>query len=139
MLLLQAVLSHGPAETRCEGRFDAAFARACGGETPAAFALELIAQAAAVHHGLSLRRRNGSAPAQRPARGLLLGSRRLELCERTLPTDQPLVVIVLGGSEAPGPGGLIRFEGRVEDAAGRLLARGDATVLEHSGPDVQLA
>jgi hypothetical protein len=47
-------------------------------------------------------------------------------------------VTVFGGLEPPGPGGLIRFEGRVENAAGECLASGDATVLEWR-PDVQIA
>ena len=136
MLLLQAVLSHAPDETCCEGSFPSTFARGCGGEVPSAFGLELIAQAAAVHHGLRQREQgNAHAPA---IRGLLLGSRRLDLRVRTLPADVPLRVTVLDGGQGPGIGGLIRFEGRVEDCAGRLLATGDATVLE-SRPDAQLA
>lgn len=125
MLLLRKVLSHTPEETRCEAIIDPAFAAACGGKAPAAFALEMIAQAAAAHHGLCLR---GAGP--RATRGLLLGSRRLQLNGRALPTGQPLTVVVLGGAAPPAAGGLIRFEGRVEDQAGRVLAAGDATVLE---------
>ena len=136
MLLLRAVLSHSPDETCCEGWFEASFAQLCGGEVPIAFALELIAQTAAVHHGLSeLARGAGLA---RATRGLLLGSRRLELQARTLPTAEPLRVTVLGGQEPPAAGGLIRFVGRVENAAGKCLAAGDATVLEWR-PDVRIA
>ena len=80
----------------------------------------------------------GRGATNAPPRGLLLGSRRLRLAARTLPTNEPLRVTVLGGQEPPGPGGLIRFEGRVEDAAGRVLVSGDATVLE-SRPDVLVA
>lgn len=128
MLLLRAVLSHDPSQTCCEGWFDAAFAQACGGTVPAAFGLELIAQAAAVHHGLRLQadeRFPGSA-----ARGLLLGSRRLQFGARSLPVGEGLIVTVLDCGDGPGPGGLIRFEGRVETAAREVLASGDATVLE---------
>lgn len=132
MLLLRQVLSHTPEETRCEAIIDPAFAAACGGEAPAAFALEMIAQVAAAHHGLCLR---GAGP--RATRGLLLGSRRLQLHRRALPTGEPLTVVVLGGA-APAAGGLIRFEGRVEDQAGCVLAAGDATVLE-SNPDTAIA
>ena len=128
MLLLRAVLSHRREETCCEGWFDEAFARACGGAVPAAFGLELIAQAAAVHHGL--RRRGDGDTHASATRGLLLGSRRLSLGSRTLPVGEPLRVTVSDGGQAPGPGGLIRFEGRGEDAAGRVLASGAATVLE---------
>ena len=128
MLLLRAVLSHAPEETRCEACIDPDFAAACGGEAPAAFALEMIAQAAAAHHGLATR-------GPRATRGLLLGSRRLILHCRALPTGQPLRVVVRGGDAA---GNLMRFEGRVEDAAGRILAEGDATVLEEL-PDAQVA
>ncbi len=131
MLLLREVISHSPEETRCEAIIDADFAAACGGEAPAAFALEMIAQAAAAHHGLCLRE-----PGPRATRGLLLGSRRFQLNGRALPTGQPLQVIVIGAA-APS-GGLIRFEGRVEDLAGRVLASGDATVLE-SPAEVALA
>ena len=136
MLLLHAVLSHAPEETCCEGDFSAAFAAACGGEVPAVFGLELIAQAAAVHHGLRQRQEGQDhAPA---ARGLLLGSRRLDLRVGSLPSGVPLRVTVLDGGQGPGVGGLIRFEGRVEDTAGHLLAAGDATVLEIR-PDLPLA
>ena len=128
MLLLRSVRAHAPQETVCETTFDAAFAQACGGEVPAAFGLELIAQAAAVHHALTQLAAGGVHV--RAARGLLLGSRRLDLRARTLPVGRPLVVTVAGGGGPPGLGGLIRFEGRVEDAAGAILARGDATVLE---------
>lgn len=124
MLLLRRVLSHTPQETRCEAIIEPAFAAACGGEASVVFALEMIAQAAAVHHGLGQR---GAGP--RATRGLLLGSRRLLLNRRALPTGAPLTVVVLGGA-APVIGELIRFEGRVEDQAGDVLATGDATVLE---------
>lgn len=132
MLLLRGVLSHRRDETCCEGWFDEAFAQACGGTVPAAFGLELIAQAAAVHHGLR-RRGEGDVP---PAatRGLLLGSRRLSLGSRSLPVGEPLRITVIDDGREPGPGGLIRFEGRVQDAAGRILASGDATVLESLEP-----
>ena len=136
MLLLRAVLSHGPDETCCEGWLEASFAQLCGGNVPIAFALELIAQTAAVHHGLcELARGRGFT---RATRGLLLGSRRLQLLARTLPTTEPLRVTVVGGREPPNPGGLIRFEGRVENGAGECLAMGDATVLEWR-PNVQIA
>ena len=132
MLLLRSVLSHCQEETRCEGWFDEPFAQACGGEVSAAFGLELIAQAAAVHH--ALRQRTDGLPHTPAARGLLLGSRRLALGARSLPVAESLLVTVLDGGQGPGLGGLIRFEGRVENAAGQLLASGDATVLE-SRPD----
>lgn len=132
MLLLRAVLSHGRETTSCEGWFDEAFARACGGEVPAAFGLELIAQAAAVHHKLRQRGQGENHPAA--TRGLLLGSRRLTLGGRSLPVGVSLRVTVFDGGQEPGPGGLIRFEGRVEDNAGRILASGDATVLEAREP-----
>ena len=128
MLLLRAVRSHAPGETSCEAWFDEGFARACGGEVPAAFGLELIAQAAAVHHALVQVAAGGMHV--RAARGLLLGSRRLNLRTRTLPVGETLLVTVRGGGEPPGPGGLIRFEGGVEDPDGQTLASGDATVLE---------
>ena len=136
MLLLRAVLSHDPGETCCEGGFDPAFAAACGGEVSAAFGLEMIAQAAAVHHALV--HLDGGGEHTRAAHGLLLGSRRLQLTGGPLPLGEPLRVTVLGGQEPPGPGGLIRFTGRVETAAGGLLASGDATVLEWR-PDVMAA
>lgn len=128
MLLLRAVRSHAPGETVCEAGFDGAFAQACGGEVSAAFGLELIAQAAAAHHALMQIAAGGSHV--RAARGLLLGSRRLNLRSRTLPIGETLFVTVRGGNEPPGPGGLIRFEGSVEDGRGETLASGDATVLE---------
>ena len=128
MLLIRAVRSHAPGETVCETRFDERFARACGGEVPAAFGLELIAQAAAVHHAL---RQLASVGVHVPAaRGLLLGSRRLDLWVRALPVGEELVVTVTDNGAPPGPGGLIRFEGRLEDGAGTTLAQGGATVLE---------
>ena len=136
MLLLRAVVSHAPEETCCTGMFDRAFAEACGGEITAAFGLELIAQAAAVHHGLRQRLEGQTHAAA--VRGLLLGSRRLDLRSRWLPINETLRVTVFDGGRAPVPGGLIRFEGRVENASGQLLASGDATVLEWR-PDVQLA
>ncbi len=136
MLLLHTVLSHRSDETCCETVFGEDFARVCGGRIPVVFGLELIAQAAAVHHALC--RLEGQGSHERAARGLLLGSRRLRLEARSLPVNAPLRVIVLGGGEPPGPGGLIRFEGRVEDAAGRLLVSGDVTVLE-TPPDVLTA
>ena len=136
MLLLRAVLSHRREETCCEGWFEESFARACGGMVPAAFGLELIAQAAAVHHGL--RQRSDGLPHAAAARGLLLGSRRLALGSRSLPAGLPLKVTVRDGGHEPGPGGLIRFEGRVEAADGQVLASGDATVLEWR-PDTLVA
>jgi predicted hotdog family 3-hydroxylacyl-ACP dehydratase len=135
MLLLRAVLGHSAGETCCEGWFEPAFAQFCGGEVPSAFALELIAQTAAVHHGLCEIERG--AQFARATRGLLLGSRRLELLARTLPTGEALRVTVQGGQEPPAPGGLIRFQGWVENAAGERLTAGDATVLEWR-PDVRL-
>lgn len=128
MLLLRAVRAHAPGETVCEAVFDEAFARTCGGEVPAAFGLELIAQAAAVHHALSQLAAGGVHV--RAARGLLLGSRRLKLGVRALPVGEGLTVTVTGGGEPPGPGGLIRFEGKVAGADGAVLVQGDATVLE---------
>lgn len=128
MLLLRAVRSHTPGETVCEAGFDGAFARICGGEVSAALGLELIAQAAAAHHALAQTAAGGSHI--RAVRGLLLGSRRLNLCTRTLPVGETLLVTVRGGGEPPGPGGLIRFEGSVENISGEILASGDATVLE---------
>lgn len=128
MLLLRAVRSHAPGETTCEAEFDEAFVRANGGEVAGAFGLELIAQAAAAHHALAQIAAGGTHV--RAARGLLLGSRRLQLCKRTLPVGETLLVTVRGGVEPPGPGGLIRFEGSVVDARNETLASGDATVLE---------
>jgi predicted hotdog family 3-hydroxylacyl-ACP dehydratase len=136
MLLLRTVLSHSAGETCCEGWLEPAFAVFCGGEVPVAFALELIAQTAAVHHGLC--ELVHGAEFVRAARGLLLGSRRLQLDGRVLPIAEPLRVTVYSGPEPPGAGGLIRFEGRVEDAAGHCLASGDATVLEWR-PEVRIA
>ena len=137
MLLLRSVLAHAAGETCCEGWLDESFADACGGDIPAAFGLDLIAQAAAVHHGLLQRSKCGAhTPA---ARGLLLGSRRLELRAHVLPIAQPLRVTVNGGQEPPGPGGLIRFEGSVAAPDGALLVRGDATVLEWRPDDVRIA
>ena len=137
MLLLSAVLAHEPGRTCCEARFGEEFARDCGGQVSAAFGLELIAQTAAVHHALCQLANSGSH--QRAARGLLLGSRRLVLSASVLPVDEaPLKVTVTGGGEPPGPGGLIRFEGRVETSAGVVLASGDATVLEWR-PDTRAA
>ena len=136
MLLLKTVLSHRPGETCCEGVFDTVFAAACGGHVSSAFGLELIAQTAAVHHGLRVQAEGcHHAPA---TRGLLLGSRKLDLRTRSLPVNEPLRVTVVDDGQGPGVGGMIRFEGRVEDAAGRVLVSGDATVLEWR-PDTQLA
>ena len=128
MLLLRAVRAHGPGETICEAWFDEGFARACGGTVSAAFGLELIAQAAAAHHALAQIAAGGTHV--RAARGLLLGSRRLNLRARDLPVGKTLLVTVRGGGEPPNLGGLIRFEGSVEDASGETLVSGDATVLE---------
>lgn len=136
MLLLRRVLEHTAVRTVCEGGFDEDFARVGGGEVSAAFGLELIAQAAAVHHGLR-QRASGQEP-MRATRGLLLGSRRLKLGARTLPVGAPLRVTVFDGGHEPAVGGMIRFEGSVEDATGLVLAAGDATVLERRD-DVQIA
>ena len=135
MLLLRTVLTHAPGETCCEAHLGAHFARACGGQVTAAFGLELIAQAAAVHHALCQLETVGGHT--RAVRGLLLSSRRLHLSARTLPTDESLTVVVTSGLGPPGPGGLIRFEGRVE-VLGRVLVSGDATVLEWR-PDIEAA
>ncbi len=137
MLLLRSVLSHAPGETCCEGWFDERFAELCGGEIPSALGLELIAQAAAAHHGLN--RLGKGSPHAPAARGLLLGSRRLELGARCLPVNQPLRVTIRGGEEPPGAGGLIRFEGTVATMDGVMLARGDATVLEWRPDEIQAA
>lgn len=148
-LLLRQVLTHGPTETVCETVFDPDFVRLFGGgdaaggfTVPAAFALELIAQAMAVHDGL---RRHGEAASQSPrrlaaTRGLLLGSRRFELLVRTLPAGVPLRIVAGGdnddggndgeASPAAASTGLVRFRGRVEDQAGTILAHGNVTVLE---------
>ena len=137
MLLLRSVLAHAPDATCCEGWIDEEFAAFCGGEVPAAFGLELIAQTAAVHHRLV--QRFAGAAHQRAARGLLLGSRRMELGARVFPVARPLRVKIIGGAAAPGPGGLIRFEGSVSAEDGTILARGDATVLEMRSDEAQLA
>lgn len=137
MLLLVAVVSHEAGRTVCAARFDEGFASHTGGEVSAAFGLELIAQAAAVHHGLhQLAAGKGPAPA---ARGLLLGSRRLRLDVRTLPVGEILHVTVVEGGAGAGSGGMIRFEGQVETIKGAALVSGDATVLEIRPDDVQLA
>ncbi len=128
MLLLRAVLSHEPQETTCEGWLDPAFADFSGGEVSAAFALELIAQTAAVHHGLVQRATPGGHIAA--ARGLLLGSRRLQLHTRALPVGEPLRVTVHDNGQGTPTGGMIRFQGTVTDARGGVLAAGDVTVLE---------
>ena len=128
MLLLKRVLSHEAGETCCEGELDADLIAACGGEVSAVFGLEMIAQATAVHSALA--QTAGGLGHVRAGRGLLLGSRRLQLGAGCLPTGESLRVTVFGGAEPPGPGGLIRFTGRVEDDSGRILASGDATVLE---------
>ena len=53
LLLLRVVRGYTRRrKRRCEACFDDDFARLCGGEVPAVFGLELIAQAAAVHHAL---------------------------------------------------------------------------------------
>ncbi len=128
MLLLRSVLSHDAGQTCCEGWLDAGFARSCGGEVSAAFGLELIAQSAAVHHNLR-QRATGHEPVA-ASRGLLLGSRRLDLRSRVLPVSEALRVTVFDHGQGPGAGGMIRFEGRVEDSTGNPLVAGDATVLE---------
>lgn len=137
MLLLRSVISHSLGETCCEGWIDEEFAGFCGGEVPGALGLELIAQTAAVHHGL-MQLAAGSVHT-RASRGLLLGSRRLELGARSLPIGESLRVVVAGGSAPATAGGLIRFEGSVFRSDGVVLARGDATVLEMRPDDVQLA
>lgn len=142
MLLLRGILHHAPMETVCKAFFDADFARLLGDENavPAVFGLELIAQTMAVHDGLR-RRAEGRA---RATRGLLLGSRRFELLAPALPVGEILRVIATGEAGEPTPAalaGLVRFSGRVEDGAGRVLARGDVTVLEHrpAAPETALA
>ena len=136
MLLLRTVLAHDTTGTSCEAVFGPSFADACGGKVSAAFGLELIAQAAAVHHALN--QLDAGIEPVRAARGLLLGSRKLQLGARSLPVGEPLRVTVVGGHEPPAPGGLIRFVGKVENAAGAVLTSGDATVLEWR-PDIQVA
>ena len=128
MLLLTAVQSHGPGATTCLARFSPDFAEACGGGVSAVFGLELIAQTAAVHHGLRSRETGPSRPAA--TSGLLLGSRRLRFAQPRLPAGEDLRVTVFDGGPGPGAGAMIRFEGQVETSGGKLLVSGDATVLE---------
>ena len=136
MLLLRDIVSHTPAQTVCSARFDAADAALLGDGTnlPAALALELVAQTMAVHDGL----RRAAERRANASRGLLLGSRRFDLFVRSLPLAMDLVVVAAGG-EPPGiGGGLVRFAGRVEDQAGKVLAAGEVTVLEHR-PEAELS
>ncbi len=130
MLLLRSILSHAAEETVCAARFDGPEATLFGGNkdgVPSTLALELVAQAMAVHDGLQRRADN------RPAatRGFLLGSRRFDLSARTLPVGEELRIVAAGNGGIGSTGGLVRFSGRVENRRGEVLASGDVTVLEH--------
>lgn len=130
MLLLRGIRSHGKGETVCTARFDGSDAALFDGDgegVPSTLALELVAQAMAVHDGLLRRAENRPAA----SRGLLLGSRRFDLRARTLPVGEELRVMVTGEAAAGASGGLVRFDGQVKNSRGELLASGDVTVLEH--------
>ena len=129
MQLLQRIVSHDTVRTVCAARFDppdaALFGETGQGTVPATVGLELIAQAMAVHDGL--RRRAEHRPSA--SRGFLLGSRRLDLLVRSLPTGEEVFVGVEGEESATTD--LVRFTGRVWTTLGETLAAGDVTVLEH--------
>lgn len=86
MILLSRVLAHDDAETICSAHVedDMIFVSSAG-RVAAWFAVEYMAQAIAVHAGLSLRRRG-----QRPRTGLLLGCRRVRIHAPFLHTGQHL-------------------------------------------------
>ena len=126
MLWLRRVVAHSRSETECEVDVAAlSLLSAPDGSVPSYSALELAAQCAAAHARLA-------APASHaPRRGLLLGTRRLELRVPRLAPNRALLVRVsrLSGAEV----GPVSFEVDVRDAATlEILASGRISCFTRS-------
>jgi predicted hotdog family 3-hydroxylacyl-ACP dehydratase len=122
MLLLETVLEHEPTQTTCSAHIgpDHLFADR-DGSVPSWVAIELMAQCAAVHGGLTARRAGAE-----PRPGLLLGSRRLQL---GVPSFAPGQRLRVEASHHRGEAGLVAFDATVWDARGGApLAEGRINV-----------
>ena len=122
MLLLESVLEHDFAKTACSAHIgpDHLFADR-DGSVPSWVGIELMAQCAAVHGGLTAR----SAGAE-PRPGLLLGSRRLQLGVPSFAAGQRLRV---EARHHRGVAGLVAFDATICDARGGApLAEGRINV-----------
>ena len=124
MRLLARVVAHTPDATTCELEVAASalFADA-NGAVPAWLALEWMAQCCAVHGGLAAR--DVGAP---PARGMLVGSRRLDLARRSFGRAETLRVSARFVGTA---GALASFACELRDAAG-VVASGTLSLYVSS-------
>lgn len=126
MRLVERVLSHADDETQC--RVDpaaSALFRDAAGRIPAWVGIEYMAQCAAVHGGLLARARG-----ERPAPGLLLGSRSVSFGCDAFEPGVPLVVVA---RHVAGRSRTLAFACAVESADGEPLVEGRLHVL--ASPD----
>ena len=90
LLLIDDIFEWSKQSIRCGARFDVGWPYAAPDGVPVPWALELGAQAAAVHAILNLAGRNEREPAPR---GYLVGLREVELNVPLLPLDRELDVV----------------------------------------------
>lgn len=120
-MLLERIAFHDDNATTCSAIVDASMQYVSGGRADAALALELMAQAVAVHVGLSRRWSTGV-----PRAGYVVGVPRMEFFGGDYRVGDKLEVSVQVDFHE-GPVG--RFHGRVS-SAGRTRAEGSLTVFE---------
>lgn len=118
MCLLREILEEDETSLVCTAAIEAGSPLASGSASPAMVAMELAAQAAAVHHAVRDARvtPGGGGP------GYLVRARDVRLQVRTLPAGPPLEVAVRLEGSAP-PLAMYRFRIRAGDremAAGRI-------------------
>jgi predicted hotdog family 3-hydroxylacyl-ACP dehydratase len=130
MRLLESVLAHDPAETRCAVRAGAGGVfRQASGDIPSWAAIEVMAQCAAADGSL---RRGTADDALGPA--LFLGSRRIVF--HTSRIDPAARLEVSARLAAGRPGGLIAFDCAVREAGGATVAEGRLNVLPVRAEDL---
>lgn len=125
-VLLDRVLSHEPTQTTCLADVSPTHPYVAEGRMDAAVALELIAQAVAVHGRLSAQA--GSAS---PARGYVVGAQRLELWGGDYSVGDRLEIQV---KPVFHQGAMSKFEGTVT-TRGEVRARGDLSVFVERAED----
>lgn len=120
-VLLESIVSHDDNVTLCRARIDATMQYVKGGRADAALALELMAQAVAVHVGLNRRWSGGT-----PKAGYVVGVPRMDFFGGDYEVGDEIEVLVrIDFHEGP----VGRFDGRVT-VQGEKRAEGSLTVFE---------
>jgi predicted hotdog family 3-hydroxylacyl-ACP dehydratase len=132
MRLLERVIAHDAAETRCAVRAGAGGAfRQASGDIPSWAAIEVMAQCAAADGSL---RRGASDDALGPA--LFLGSRRIALHAARIDPAALSRLEVSARFAAGRPGGLLAFDCALREVGGATVAEGRLHVLPVSAEDL---